>query len=210
VSFVKEYDVFIVPFADVNASTRKNITQSFVKIVGGSLGVVALSGVTQLEVDKGNVITAHRVDGGYALTQRGGKNDDRVFIRILLTGTNRYVLREYLSFLADQKAFPLSFLSRAVRLAKCQIESLKVIENSERRQALIIHVIFRQLRTFQDNILANTLNVALATLAGKDGMVEESLYDSGQSEGGVPIISNAATFVYDAATGVPFVGSHLP
>lgn len=189
---LKEYDAFIIPFADIN--TNKKIS-TIAKLALGTLGIVMLKGITQLEVDKGNVITAHRVDGGYALTQRGGSNDDRVFIRLLLTGPSRYITREYLAFLADQKTAPLSFLSRAVRLAKCQIESLKVIENSERRGALVVHVIFRQLRTFQDNLIASSANMVIAALIGADEMENQSLYDTRHTSGGTTSISELGSFL---------------
>lgn len=182
--YAKRYDAFIIPFKDITLGSVKNTLISFgSSLATGALGAIGLTGIMQLEVDKGNVITAHRVDGGYALTQRGGKHDDRVFIRLLLTGPARYFYRELLSFYADNKSIPLAFLSREVRLAKCQIESLKVIANSERRQALIVHVIFRQLRTFQDNIYSTGVTVALSALAGADFMGEHSLYDNAQSPG---------------------------
>lgn len=186
--YTERYDAFLIPFKDATVESNA----SFVSIIASTvkqaakfspMGAIGLTGIMQLEVDKGNVITAHRVDGGYALTQRGGKHDDRVFIRLMLTGPWRFFYKEWLSFYADQKAIPLAFLSREIRLAKCQIESLKVISNSERRQALIIHVIFRQLRTFQDNIYASSANMALSYLAGAAFMTENNLYDSEQTPG---------------------------
>lgn len=187
--YAERYDAFIVPFNDISLGAGtvnpfKSAVSSFgLTGAAGMLGAIGLTGIMQLEVDKGNVITAHRVDGGYALTQRGGKHDDRVFIRLLLTGPARFFYREILSFYADNKAIPLAFLSREVRLAKCQIESLKVIANSERRQALIVHVIFRQLRTFQDNIYSTGVTVALSALAGAAFMGEENIYDNAQAPG---------------------------
>ncbi len=79
---------------------------------------VALHTVQQLEHDKGNVLTAHRVDGGYALTQRGGNQDDMIFMRILLTGPNRFLTKEILAILAGNKSIPLMILSKEVIFLK--------------------------------------------------------------------------------------------
>lgn len=171
------FDAFILPFLDNNQ--QSNAFLSFLAGLGGGIG---LTQVLQLEVDRGNVITAHRVDGGYALTQRGGANDDRVFVRLLLTGPFRFLIAEYLSYLTANKQ-SLTFLSRTVRLFRCQIESFKIVETTERRQAMIIHLIFRQLRTYQDEINASIVNMSLAALAGSFIMSEESLYDAKQSSG---------------------------
>ncbi len=211
--YTQQYDAFLVPFKDAATGLTNNqglmsiIASSAVSItafaIGGAMG---LTGVLQLEQDKGNVITAHRVDGGYALTQRGGKHDDRVFIRVILTGRYRYFFKEILSFYADNKSIPLAFLSRGVRLAKCQIESLKMIENSERQQAMILHLIFRQLRTFQDNVYANVLNTGLALIAGSEFMSETNLYDNAQTPGvssvGFDVLANVADAGALAAVGI--------
>ncbi len=202
--YIQQYDAFIIPIKNISSSAFTNPLSSanlFTSVLGTGFsigGTLGLSGVLQLEQDKGNVITAHRVDGGYALTQRGGKNDDRVFVRLILTGSRRLLFSEILKYYADNKSIPLMFLSREVRLAKCQIESFKLIANSERRQALIIHLIFRQLRSFQDNILANVANWGLATLAGSAFMNEEDLYDNAQTPGVSSILLDISSSVANA------------
>ena len=155
-------DVVLLPIPDYsNLSTKKSIIGT---IAGVTLGSIILNSVLQLEVDKGNVITARRVDGGYALTQRGSKNDDRVYIRLLVTGSLRYLTTQILSYYSDNKTVPITFLSRPVRLARTQIESLKIVASSERRQAIMLDVIFRQLRSFQDDAIANIINATTALL----------------------------------------------
>lgn len=176
----KRYDVMLLPIPEAGEFDRVGFAQLFV-------GNLFLTGVLQLEVDRGNVITAHRVDGGYALTQRGGANDDRVFVRLLLTGANRFFIAEYLSFLTANKK-SMTLIARAVRLLRCQIESFKIVETTERRQAMIIHLIFRQLRTFQDTVSYSVANFALASLAGSSIMAEENLYDSRQASGAINVI----------------------
>lgn len=175
----KRYDVMLLPIPESGEFDRVGFAQLFA-------GNIFLTGVLQLEVDRGNVITAHRVDGGYALTQRGGANDDRVFVRLLLTGSSRFFIAEYLSFLTANKK-SMTLIARAVRLLRCQIESFKIVETTERRQAMIIHLIFRQLRTFQDTVSYSVANFALAAIAGSSVMAEENLYDSRQASGAINV-----------------------
>ena len=151
------FDAILIPLVDITSkddTTLKTIVSSIAPDVA-SIGALGVSGalffteITQMEHDKGNVLTAHRVDGGYALTQRGGHNDDRIFIRVFLRGPQRFLIKRYIDVLADQKSIPLAFISREVVIAKCQIESVKMIAINERRETMVIHVIFRQLRSVE-------------------------------------------------------------
>lgn len=152
------FDALILPLPDVSNRRFSEFSNSFGKAVatagtafalgvfGGLTGIV-LNEVQQLEHDKGNVLTAHRVDGGYALTQRGGNNDDRVFLRMFLRGPQRFLIKQYIDFLANQKSVPISLITREVVFAKSQIESVKTIVTIDRRETIVLHVIIRQLRS---------------------------------------------------------------
>lgn len=175
-------DVILIPVPDMstNATGAQRLTQGVGKLAQGLAGTVILNSVLQLEVDKGNVITARRVDGGYALTQRGSKHDDRAYIRVLLTGPLRFLTTQIISYLSDNKTTPITFLSRTVRLARTQIESLKIVASSERRQAIMLDIIFRQLRSFQDDAIANILNAGAALML-PFLLNDENLYSSARS-----------------------------
>lgn len=126
---------------------------------------MALHMVQQLEHDKGNVLTAHRVDGGYALTQRGGNQDDRVYIRLLLTGPNRFLTKELLAFYAGNKSIPIMLMSKEVIFLKSQIESMKMIVTIDRRSAMIVDIIFKQVRSVESNIISGVSRLTLPSLA---------------------------------------------
>lgn len=146
------FDAIILPLPDVSRGSVQPSIGSILRTaasltVFGALSGIVLNEVQQLEHDKGNVLTAHRVDGGYALTQRGGNNDDRVFLRMFLRGPERFIIKQYIDFLANQKSVPVSLITREVIFVKSQIESVKTIVTIDRRETIVLHVILRQLRS---------------------------------------------------------------
>lgn len=198
-------DVVIMPFPDISfgspgAGLLRNIGSTIGSLASimASVGLrgIRLTTVTQLEYDKGNVVTAHRVDGGYVLTQRGGNQDDIVFIRFILTGPNRYFTKELLGYMADDKSVPLAFLSREAVFIKCQIESLKVIVVDERRQTIVMHLVFRQLRSAATNLITFGIRAGVGAISGSF-LFGENIYSA---QNRVPGASGSALIPFDIGT----------
>ncbi len=166
-NYVRSTDCIILPFPDVATPSLKNVVFGRVSTLLKILRGIRLNAVLQLEADKGNVLTAHRVDGGYALTQRGGNNDDRVFVRFILLGRDRFAMRELIASLANEKDVPLAFFSKETIILKAQIESMKTIVTTDRRQAMIVHLVLRQLRSSETNLVTTTLRAVGGLISGR-------------------------------------------